>query len=99
VVGNSVSTEIVMALILCCVLCVGLNVLGDDYAHALCIRCCQKDANKKKATQTIENDERTANTHKNPTAETQDEKTTRTTMTKRTKTSAQTKQDRKPLIF
>ena len=27
---------------------------------------CQKDANKKKATHTIENDERTANTNKNP---------------------------------
>ena len=28
--------------------------------------CCQKDANKKKATQTNKNDERTAKTHKNP---------------------------------
>ena len=27
---------------------------------------CQKDANKKKVTQTIKNDERTAKTHKNP---------------------------------
>jgi len=27
---------------------------------------CQKDANKKKANHTIDNDEQTANTHKNP---------------------------------
>ena len=27
---------------------------------------CQKDANKKKVTQTTKNDERTAKTHKNP---------------------------------
>jgi len=39
---------------------------GRENFHSLNFANCQKDANKKKATQTNKNDERTAKTHKNP---------------------------------